>query len=346
METKQVVDINTPPTENPEYGKGIDTVADNNVCYDKPGKFQKHPHYEHRTTKMLHKNNEFSEKKFQKVRHVSNQKKLKRAFKRIGRCLNHESSDNMPKEGYDKVCLILMNNYEHHKHDAKIGAMNDGYLFGLYHHRLGFKVFYLINCPRGNYPKYLQFFLFHTTENLTVFYSGEDGVEGGSHGIEFKNKLATSEQIGRLIARDSNGKCKVVFVSDCVTGGSVFDISQVNRVNRKDTSDMLSFSVNKSTDPSTKEGRRSHGIFTYYFSKVIYDDPSISAQRLVERLNGFLGRFGTSVSCDTTSPAVMDEAMYSPCQHPADPAAQDPIDYVMENEPSDPNSESNSGSDF
>ena len=224
--------------------------------------------------------------------------------------------------------------------------MNDGYLFGLYHHRLGFKVFYLINCPRGNYPKYLQFFLFHTTENLTVFYSGEDGVEGGSRGIEFKNKLATSEQIGRLIARDSNGKCKVVFVSDCVTGGSVFDISQVSRVNRKDTSDMLSFSVNKSTDPSTKEGRRSHGIFTYYFSKVIYDDPSISAQRLVERLNGFLGRFGTSVSCDSTSPAVMNEAMYSPCQHPADPAAQDPIDYVMENEPSDPNSESNSGSDF
>ena len=78
---------------------------------------------------------------------------------------------------------------------------------------------------------------------------------------------------------------------------------------------------------------------------LIYDDPSISAQRLVERLNGFLGRFGTSVSCDTTSPAVMNEAMYSPCQHPADPAAQDPIDYVMENEPSDPNSESNSGSD-
>ena len=195
----------------------------------------------------------------------------------------------MPKEGCDKVCLILMNNYEHHKHDARIGAINDGYLFGLYHHRLGFKVFYLINCPRGNYPKYLPFFLFHTTGNLTVFYSG-------SHGIEFKNKLATSDQIGRIIARDSNCKCKVVFVSDSIPGGSVFDISQVNHVNRKDTSEMILFSANKSTDPSSKDGRRSHGIFTYYFSKIIYDEPSISAQRLVERLNGFLGRFGTSVS--------------------------------------------------
>ena len=109
METKQVVDINTPPTENPEYGKEIDTVADNTICYGKPGKFQKHPHIEHRTTKMMNKNNEFSEKKFQKVRHVSNQKKLKRAFKRIGRCLNHESRDNMPK----KMILFRLNLHQY-----------------------------------------------------------------------------------------------------------------------------------------------------------------------------------------------------------------------------------------
>ena len=42
----------------------------------------------------------------------------------------------------------------------------------------------------------------------------------------------------------------------------------------------------------------------------------------------------------------MNEAMYSPCQHPADQKTQDPIDYIIENEPSDPNSESNSGSGY
>lgn len=310
--------------QNIDNQPGINAKADDTTCYDKPDKKQKHPHYEHRTTKLLKKNNEFSEKKFQRVRKVSTQKKLHKAFKRIGRCLNHVSRNDMPKEGYDKVCLILINNFEHHKHDPQIGAMNDGYLFGLYHHRLGFKVFYLNNCIEGNYSKYLQFFLFHTTENLTVFYSGPDTIDFGSHGIEFKDKSVTSNQFGRLIARDNNGKSKIVFVSDCTTGGSVFDIQMVNKVNNPSPSEMISFSVNKSTDPNTKKGRRSHGLFTYYFCKILYDDPSISAQRLVERTNAFLGRFGESINCDTTNPLIMNESIYLPYLHPA----IDPIDFI------------------
>ena len=41
------VDWNRDPT------RGIDTRIDNTTCVDKPDKKQKHPHYEHRTTKML-----------------------------------------------------------------------------------------------------------------------------------------------------------------------------------------------------------------------------------------------------------------------------------------------------
>lgn len=302
-----------------DYQKGINTVADNNTCYDKPDKRQKHPHFDHRTTKMMTKNNEFTEKKFQKIRHVSNKKKILKSFKRIGRCLNHVSRDEMPKEGYDKVCLILMNNIHHKKHDPKIGALNDGYLFGLYHHRLGFRVFYLYNCVQGNYPKYLQFFLHNTQENLTVFYSGPSQLQNGAQGLEFKNMDVTTDQIAHLIARDNNGKCKVVFVSDSTSSGTVFDISKVTQVGNPCPSPMLSFQVNKNTDPDSKEGRRSHGVFTYYFCKVVYDEPSVTARRVVERLNGFMNRLGHSVSCNSTDPAIMEQPMYNPNPHPEEP---------------------------
>ena len=302
-------------------------VADSSICYDKPDKRQKHPHYEHRTEKLMRKNNEFSEKKFQRIRRVSTQKKLKKAFKRIGRKLNHVSRNDMPTEGYDKVCLILINNFKHDKHDPKVGAMNDGYLFGLYHHRLGFKVFYLLNCIQGNYPKYLQFFLFHTRENLTVFYSGRDTIDFGSHGVEFKDKNVTANQFGRLIARDNNGKCKVVFVSDCAAGGSVFDIQAVNKVNNPNPSEMISFAANKITDPNSKVGRRSHGIFTYYFCKIIYEDPSISPKRLVERLNASLARFSESVDCQMTNALAENEPMYKPGEHPSADPVEEIIDY-------------------
>ena len=325
-----------------DYQKGINAVADNNTCCDKPDKKQKHPHFDHRTNKMMKKNNEFSEKKFQKIRHVSNEKKLLKSFKRIGRCLNHVSRDEMPKEGYDKVCLILMNTLEHKKHDPKIGALNDGYLFGLYHHHLGFRVFYLYNCIQGNYPKYLQFFIHNTTGTLTVLYSGPDTAEtSGVHGVEFKDTTVTAYQLGHVISRDNNGKCKVIFVTDTRSSGSVFDISEVTTIGNPCPSKMLSFSMNKSTDPNTKEGRRTHGIFTYYFCKIIYDEPAVTAQRVVERINGHIGRFGQSINCEATDPSIMDDPVYDPCQH----SEEDPIDQVSFSDSGDLSSQNSEDSE-
>ena len=61
-------------------------MEDPSVYYDKPLKTQKHPHYEHRGAKLYKKNNEFSDKNFQRVRRVSNKKKLVNSLRRIGKC--------------------------------------------------------------------------------------------------------------------------------------------------------------------------------------------------------------------------------------------------------------------
>ena len=309
-----------------DYHKGIDAVADSDTCYDKPDRKQKRPHYEKEAAKMMKKDNEFSDKKFQKVRNISNKKDILRAFRRIGRSLNRVSREEMPKEGYDKVCLILMNNINHTKHAPKIGALNDGYLFGLYHHRLGFKVFYLHNCTQSNYPKYLRFFLHNTTESLTVYYSGPGKTESGANGVEFSDTYLTAYQLGHVISHDNNGKCKVIFVSDCTSSGSVFDISEVNKVGNSCPSPMISISTNKSTDPDSKDGQRSHGILTYYFCKVIYDNPSIPVQRAVERINSFIDRFGQSVCLELSNRGILNDPIYEPCHHPAG----DPLDEAVE----------------
>lgn len=91
---------------------------------------------------------------------------------------------------------------------------------------------------------------------------------------------------------------------------------------------MLLFYTNKSTDPNSKEGRRSHGVLTYYFCKIIYDDPSTTAQRVVERLNAFMNRFGHSITCESTTPEVMNEPVYQPCPHPT----EDPIDEALDDQ--------------
>ena len=271
-------------------------MEDPSAFCDKPDRKQKHPHYEHRSAKLYKKNNEFSNKKFQRIRRVSNKRKLVQSFERIGRCLNEASPSDIPTEGLQKICLILINNYAHDKHDPQIGPMNDGYLIGLQHHRLGFKVFYLYNCPAQQYPQFLEFFLKFTLRQLTVFYSGRDSIISGSHGIEFKDNTISCNEFGKLISENYNGRCKAVFISDITTGGSVFDIKSVH-----ENSDIISLSVNKSTDPDSKEGRRSHGIFTYYLCKILYECPNITPKRLTERMNPSLERFNETFICEVTS---------------------------------------------
>ena len=127
---------------------------------DHPEKRQKHPHYEHRTQKLDRKDNEFSSKKFHQVRKVSTHKKLLRSFGRIGMCLNEKSTDSIPIGDLDKVCFILINDYDNDKdYDLGVGPLNDGYLIGLKHHRFGFKVFYLYNPRSDLFTSFLGFFI-------------------------------------------------------------------------------------------------------------------------------------------------------------------------------------------
>lgn len=284
-------------------------MEDPSIYYDKPLKNQKHPHFEHRGAKLYKKNNEFSDKKFQKVRRVSNKKKLLQSFSRIGRCLNDLSPSDIPTENLQKVCLILFNNYDHDKHDPKIGPMNDSYLIGLNHHRLGYKIFYLFNCKCQQYPQFLGFFLKYTLQQLTVFYSGRNTLITGTAGIEFKDNTITCTEFGKLIAENYNRRCKAVFISDSTSGGSVFDISTIAK--ETEPSNIISLSAGKSTDPESKEGRRSHGIFTYYLCKILYECPSITPYRLAERMNPSLKRFNETFMCEVTDHNAENQPIFS-----------------------------------
>lgn len=138
---------------------------------DSPNKKQKHPHYEHRLDKLNQKDNEFTCKKFQQIRQNPTNKKLFELLKRIGTRVNDKPTTSIPTENLDKFCFLLINDY---KEKMGVGPLNDGYLVGLKHHKLGFKIFYLYNSRREEFTSYLSFFILKTSEALTVFYSGRD----------------------------------------------------------------------------------------------------------------------------------------------------------------------------
>ena len=280
---------------------------------DTPQKKQKHPHYEHRTTKLDRKDNEFTSKKFHHIRSVSTHKKLIKSFGRIGMCLNDKPVRNIPTVDLNKVCFILMNDYENdnnfyqyvNERELGVGPLNDGYLIGLKHHRLGFKVFYLYNPGSYEFTNYLAFFLKYTTNALTIYYSGR----GNKCGIEFNhNEVLSAILIKEIISKNCNRNAHVIFISETLEGGSVFNV--------EGNKNLISLSVNKSNKEDIpknkeKENKRSHGIFTYYLCKIIGEFPNITPTRLIERLTPSIARFDEKFICEYSNNELCEIPMYS-----------------------------------
>lgn len=274
---------------------------------DAPNKRHVHPHYEHRTNKLDLKDNQFSTKEFHCVRKVSTHKSLLKLLGRIGMCLNDKPSTSIPFGDLDKVCFMLINDYEHDKdYDLGVGPLNDASLIGLKHHRLGFKVFYLYNAKCEDFSSYLSLFLKNTRESLIVFYTGRTSMTD----IHFKKGFIPKSTVRDIIAQNCTGSQRITFITDCIEGGSVFDINSIpNDITQN--ANMISLYVDKLYSPQSKEARRSHGIFTYYFSKFTNDTPDISPKRMNERMKPSLKRFDQVFHFDSTKAKLADTPLYS-----------------------------------
>lgn len=266
---------------------------------DHLNKRQKNPQYEHRTEKLDYKNNQFSSKKFHHIRKASSHKKILKAFGKIGICLNDKVPEDIQKDDLDKVCLILINDYvDDRSNELGVGPLNDGYLIGIKHHRIGFKIFYLYNPYCYTFSGFLGYFLMNTQRVLTIYYTGRDGIN--QLGIQFKDHTLKNDAISEIIIMNYNQKSHVIFINDCIKGGPLFNIHPILRKNQKPNKNMITLYVDKKSNQDSKENKRTHGIFTYYFCKIISDSPNITLEKLHYRMTAFLKRFDESFYFDIT----------------------------------------------
>lgn len=233
---------------------------------------------------------------------LSKQRPILKSLDRIGICLNGYPTSMISGNALDKVCFILINNFEKENDEHEVGPLNDGYLVGLKHYRHGFKVFYLYNPCSEEFSAYLCFFLKYAVQALTVFYSGRGSDR--REGIEFKDKTISKSSINKYILNECKGNKQVMFITDCLDGGSVFDIQGENH-----EFNLISFSVTKTLD-SSKENKRTRGIFTYYFCKITDDFPNITPKKLVDRMNPPLNHFDEVFSCETSRKELSDSPIF------------------------------------
>ncbi|KAK8843076.1 hypothetical protein M9Y10_025267 [Tritrichomonas musculus] len=262
---------------------------------DKPKKPEKHSAYVHKIVQLDKKDNQFSEKKFQEIHQISNNKEMNESLRRVGICLNKADLTKLPKKGVDKVCFILVNNYEKDADGLGVGPLNDAYLFALIHKKLGYNIAYLYNPGLAKFVLSLEYFLEHTTSALTIYYTGRDSeskVSNISHGITFDNhkEIFSSIEFGKTVGQKWNGKCRIMILHDCSCGGSIFNMhSAKSTVNGPDI-EIVSYTVNKK-NLKPKEKRLSQGLFTYYFCKLLRQFPNSTPQEMANMLTLSFERF-------------------------------------------------------
>lgn len=267
-------------------------------------KEQKHFHYEHRIKKLNHRHyDSFDGKNFQKARQYSTHKKLLKSLGRVGMCVNDKTPNCISVDDLDKVCFILCNSYEDKKNsDLGVGPLNDSVMIGINFHRRGYHVFYLYNTYRDEFLKYAKFFIEHTKTSLVLFYSGRGEVINNNQStILFKDGAIAPNDMMTIIA-NSNGTTKVVMITDSSCGGCAFDVN----VGIKN---IISLGISKPSGSEKEEGR-THGIFTYYFCKVLNECPDITPSFLTDRMNPPLKRFSAEIICNESNPEIDEQPLF------------------------------------
>lgn len=280
---------------------------------DKPDKPERSSAFLHKAVSLDKKDNQFSDSKFQSVRKVSNQKEIIESFHRIGMDINDVEVDDIPKENLNKVCFVLINNYYKDYKCLGVGPLNDAYLFALIHHKMGFKIVFMFNPEMDNFTEKLEFFLANTVMALTIYYSGRDSssrVRRVGHGIQFiDDEVMSSKEFGQLVGGKSNGTAKIIIISDCGSGKTVFSMKAATNTENAHTSPMINFSVDKKI-LTPRERRMSQGLFTYYFSKLVRQFPNASPKEMVDMLNISFERFKITFSSLVSFDTLDEKPMF------------------------------------
>lgn len=261
---------------------------------------------------QLNNKKKFTFFEFQEARTVSCRKDILDSFQEIGTILDDRVMPISRKE-IGKVCFIVANSCSHSLDYRGIGPFNDAYLIGKFHHDQNYEVFLLYNSTREVFLRILEFFLKYTTKYLTIYYTGTDSIKIGNHGLRFiDNTNLFDDDLAKFICDKCNGKSKILILSDCSSGGGILRMNAVkykNETQTDKTTKIIAFSVHK-TKLKKDIKSLSRGLFTYYFCKLVKENPRCSACELVDLLNTSLHNFRESVSVECSDEYLPERVLF------------------------------------
>lgn len=264
--------------------------------------------------KKLYKlNNNFRKEKLAKYRNSSSVHKDLKAFCKIGKYLNDKKPYSLPRDNLSKVCFLIINTYNRKTYKLGSGPINDGYMIAKLHHNRGYQVYFLHNPTRDQFKQFAAFFLKFTKESLTIFYEGRsttlvgtegDVIQGQCDAMVFDLNYVKDAEMGKTLENNANPDCKVVLISNCCNGPSIWCLDSPCYQNYNLSPNIISISAVKqlpkdnNDEPSKRKDSKSNdteGIFIYYLLKCEVQNPNITPNQISELINPELNKYGLSL---------------------------------------------------
>lgn len=221
-----------------------------------------------------------------------------------------------------RTCLICVNNYTSARLSLGVGPLSDALTIAKSAQKCGMDVYYLHNPRRQVFLNYLDKFFQICGKALFFYYVGHGTYEKCTHGtheeVDDMDEAYVFEDgniiddilLDHLIA-NKHPKSTLILISDSCHSGTVWDLDDDSK-----QVPPRCISISAANDNQTAKqlviDRVEQGAFTINMYKILKANINLTAREFQTKMNAILKQYQQGVYLDTSSPEMLDEALFQP----------------------------------
>ncbi|OHT07656.1 Clan CD, family C14, metacaspase-like cysteine peptidase [Tritrichomonas foetus] len=230
-------------------------------------------------------------------------------------CTHLHGSPEINLEG-KRVALIICNTYTSSKYQLGTGPLSDSFTAAAYLKELNFAVYFARNPTRKEYKEYIKLFFEAKAENIFIYYTGHsETVSAGSEedagkdeSLIFEDGPLMDEELAELISKSKKDENSVItMLNECCHSGNTWNIkgTAFSSYTMPKKLILISSIRANSTTPSSV-GSKDHGLFSFYFFRLVNDNQGITYPKLESEINHYLAKHQQYIIKFSTTPELLN----------------------------------------
>ena len=261
----------------------------------------------------------FTQEEWEANHNQTDEQETKGKLWKLGADLSSTSESKVSGNKLDKVVYICCNTYTKEEYKLGVGPMNDAITVASYMSAAGYTIYFLHNPTANEFANWLGFFFEKTKTELLVYYTGHgasieddngDEADGLDEAYVFDDSFLRDDKLIDLLQSRKKSNAKVILLSDCCHSGSIWDIQSEKKSDLPGNVMSLSAARDSQTAKQTSIGGTDQGIFTFYFFKLLEQNPSITPTQMESQINQYISKYEQHFTKAVSTSGMENKAIF------------------------------------